>query len=140
MASFKAKEVVRILEKLEFIQKRQTGSHLMMFHPTRKIIIPVPIHTKDIKKGLLRSIIKQAQSTEEEFIISKKTPLYQSGVPLFRKLHTSAQRYQSGGWFSWKVCKLIKENRGFSTRGSLLDSNKIRIPSLQIWAENFKTI
>ncbi len=68
MASFKPKEVVRILEKLKFIQKRQTGSHLMMFHPVSKIIIPVPIHRKDIKKGLLRSIIKQAQSTEEEFI------------------------------------------------------------------------
>lgn len=68
MASFKPKEVVRILEKLKFIRKRQTGSHLIMFHPGNKIIIPVPIHPKDIKKGLLRSIVKQAQSTEEEFI------------------------------------------------------------------------
>lgn len=68
MASFKPKEVVRALQKLGFIQKRQTGSHLMMFHPVRKTIIPVPIHTKDMKRGLLRSIIKQAQSTEEEFI------------------------------------------------------------------------
>ena len=68
MASFKAKEVVRILEKLGFIQKRQTGSHLIMFHPGRKTIIPVPMHTKDIKIGLLRSIIKQAHSTEREFL------------------------------------------------------------------------
>lgn len=71
MASFKAKEVVRILEKLGFIQKRQTGSHLMVFHPMRKIIIPVPMHTKDIKMGLLRSIIKQAQSIEKEFLERK---------------------------------------------------------------------
>jgi len=68
MASFKPKEIVRILEKLGFIPKRQTGSHLIMFHPGSKVIIPVPIHPKDIKKGLSRSIIKQAQSTEEEFI------------------------------------------------------------------------
>lgn len=68
MASFKPKEVVRVLEELRFIQKRQTGSHLIMFHPERKTIIPVPLHTKDIEKGLLRSIIKQAHSSEEEFI------------------------------------------------------------------------
>ena len=28
MASFKAREIVKILEKLGYIQKRQTGSHL----------------------------------------------------------------------------------------------------------------
>jgi len=68
MASFKPKEVVSILIKLGFIKKRQTGSHLMMFHPTSKITIPVPIHRKDIKRGLILGIIKQANSTEEEFV------------------------------------------------------------------------
>lgn len=68
MASFKPKEVVSILKRLGFLQKRQAGSHLIMFHPTSQIIIPVPIHTKDIRKGLMKSIIKQAKSSEEEFI------------------------------------------------------------------------
>lgn len=68
MASFKPKEVIRILEKLGFIQKRQTGSHLIMYHPLKKLIIPVPMHAKDLKKGLLRGIIKQANSSEEEFL------------------------------------------------------------------------
>lgn len=68
MASFKPKEVVKILQKLGFVQKRQTGSHLILYHPGTKRIIPIPIHTKDVKKGLMRAIIKQAESTEEEFI------------------------------------------------------------------------
>ncbi len=68
MASFKPKEVVSILQKLGFLKKRQTGSHLVMFHPESKIIIPVPIHTKDVKAGLMKSIIKQANSTEAEFL------------------------------------------------------------------------
>jgi mRNA interferase HicA len=68
MASFKAKEVVSILQKLGFVQKRQTGSHLIMHNPKLNRIIPVPMHTKDIKKGTLRSIVKQADSSEEEFI------------------------------------------------------------------------
>ena len=68
MASFKAREIVKILQKLEYIQKRQTGSHLIMYNPKVKRIIPVPIHTKELKKGLVRAIIKQAVSTEEEFL------------------------------------------------------------------------
>lgn len=68
MAAFKPKEVIQILGKLGFVQKRQTGSHLIMFHPTSKKIIPVPMHTKDIKPGLMKSIIKQAGSTEEDFL------------------------------------------------------------------------
>lgn len=68
MAAFKPKEIVKILRKLGFIEKRQTGSHLIFYNPAKKTIIPVPIHNKDLKKGLLRSIIKQAGSTEEQFL------------------------------------------------------------------------
>ena len=68
MASFKSREVVRILEKLGYIQKRQTGSHLIMYNPQKNRIIPIPMHNKDIKRGLLRGIIKQAESTEKEFL------------------------------------------------------------------------
>lgn len=68
MAAFKPKEVVKILKKLGFVEKRQTGSHLIFYHPIKQRIIPVPIHNKDLKKGLLRAIIKQSDSTEEEFI------------------------------------------------------------------------
>ena len=68
MPSFKPREVVKILSKLSFIQKRQTGSHLIMFNPKSKTTIPVPMHAKDIKKGLLQGIIKQAKSTEKEFL------------------------------------------------------------------------
>ncbi|MEK7559469.1 MAG: type II toxin-antitoxin system HicA family toxin [Patescibacteria group bacterium] len=68
MSSFKAREIVKILQKLGYIQKRQTGSHLMMYHPKSKRIIPVPIHTKELKKGLVKGIMKQAESSEKEFI------------------------------------------------------------------------
>lgn len=68
MASFKAREIVKILQKLGYVQKRQTGSHLIMYNPKLKRIIPVPIHAKELKKGLVRGIIKQAQSTEKEFL------------------------------------------------------------------------
>lgn len=68
MASFKPREVISILQKLGFIRKRQTGSHVIMNNPSSKRTIPVPMHAKDIKKGLMQSIIKQADSTEKEFL------------------------------------------------------------------------
>ena len=68
MPSFKPKEVVKILKKLGFIEKRQAGSHLIMYSSELNKIIPVPIHPKDLKKGLLRGIIKQAESSEKEFL------------------------------------------------------------------------
>ena len=68
MASFKPKEVISILQKLGFIHKRQSGSHVLMYKPETKVSIPVPLHTKDIKRGLLLGIIKKADSVEEEFI------------------------------------------------------------------------
>lgn len=68
MAAFKPREVISILQKLGFIRKRQTGSHIIMYNSDSQKTIPVPLHTKDIKKGLLKSIIKQADSTEQEFL------------------------------------------------------------------------
>lgn len=68
MASFKPREIISILKKLGFVEKRQTGSHLIMYHPKKNKIIPVPIHPKALKRGLLKAIIKQAESSEEEFL------------------------------------------------------------------------
>lgn len=71
MTAFKAREIIKILEKLGYIKKRQTGSHAIMFNSKTKKTIPVPMHVKDIKKGLFKAIIKQAGLTEKEFIKMK---------------------------------------------------------------------
>lgn len=68
MASFKPKEIIAVLSKLGFARKRQSGSHAIMFHPDSKVTIPVPVHAKEMKRGLLLGIIKQAKSSEEEFL------------------------------------------------------------------------
>ncbi len=72
MPSFKPKEVVKILRKLGYIEKRQRGSHLIMWGQKSGISISVPIHTKDLKRGLLKGIIKDAKSSEKEFLKLKK--------------------------------------------------------------------
>ncbi|MEK9135474.1 MAG: type II toxin-antitoxin system HicA family toxin [Patescibacteria group bacterium] len=68
LPALKPKKVIKVLKIIGFRQVRQTGSHLILVNKITKRIISVPIHSKDIKRGLLFSIIKQADLTIEEFI------------------------------------------------------------------------
>jgi len=51
-----------------FIKARQTGSHLILWHPETKRIVSIPIHPRTLKKGLLSGIIKEVNLTLEEFL------------------------------------------------------------------------
>ena len=68
LSVIKPKKIVRILKKLGFEERRQTGSHLIFRHPESKKIIPIPIHNKDLKKGTLLNILKQAGISKKEFL------------------------------------------------------------------------
>jgi len=63
---YKAKEVLRRLERAGFKTRRQSGSHLVLRHPDGRQTY-VPMHTGDVPTGTFRSILKQAGMTEEEF-------------------------------------------------------------------------
>jgi len=58
-------KLIKILLYLDYIPIRQKGSH-RVFMKENKIIV-VPIHNKDIGRGLLRSIINQMGITKEQF-------------------------------------------------------------------------
>ncbi len=64
-----AKQVVRALKKLGFIEDRQKGSHLVMVNTSTGKRTVIPIHSRrTIKKPLLKSIIENdAQISIEEF-------------------------------------------------------------------------
>ena len=64
----KPRELIRVLEKKGCILKRQTGSHRIFYYPEKQRIIVVPVHAKEIKKGLLRSIIKELDLSNKEFL------------------------------------------------------------------------
>ncbi|MFN5168344.1 MAG: type II toxin-antitoxin system HicA family toxin [Cyclobacteriaceae bacterium] len=55
----KPKELIRLLEKEGFVFVRQSGSHAIFRKPGHKLIV-VPIHSRDIPTGTLRSILKDA--------------------------------------------------------------------------------
>ena len=65
---FRAKEVVRALERAGFYIHHQSGSHARLLHRTKtELRVTVPIHSKDIPPSLLRRILKQAGLGEDQF-------------------------------------------------------------------------
>ena len=62
------KEVVKLLVKLGYAVDHQTGSHIILRQnkdPHRRLTIP---NHKEIAKGTLRAIIRQAGLRREEFL------------------------------------------------------------------------
>ena len=70
MASLPAisgKEVVRIFESFGWSVARQRGSHIIMIKEGEIITLSIPNH-KEVAKGTLRSLIRSANLTVDEFI------------------------------------------------------------------------
>lgn len=61
LPSLKSRGVVKILKKNGFIEIRQVGSHLHLYHPQKNLRATVPIHNKDLKRKTLASILRQAK-------------------------------------------------------------------------------
>ena len=63
----RAEEVVRVLEKLGFSRVRQSGSHAIFRHQDGRWVT-VPIYKgRDLGKGILRKILKDAGISVNEF-------------------------------------------------------------------------
>jgi predicted RNA binding protein YcfA (HicA-like mRNA interferase family) len=61
-------EVITALEKAGFELRRQTGNHMIMYKPGIRRPISIPQHPKDLPKGTLRAIIREAGLTRSEFL------------------------------------------------------------------------
>lgn len=55
-----SREVIKLLKKDGWVLVRITGDHHHFKHPTKKGIVTVPHPNKDVPKGTLSSIFKQA--------------------------------------------------------------------------------
>ncbi len=69
LPNLKAKQLVRVLEKIGFVVVRQKGSHVILVNEKSKLRTVVPVHTGEtIRKSLLMEIIKQVNLTVENFL------------------------------------------------------------------------
>lgn len=66
LPSISGKETMKAFEKLGYERELQRGSHIVMVFPGRRPIA-VPEH-REIKRGTLRSLIRDSGFTVEEFL------------------------------------------------------------------------
>ncbi|MBI3103773.1 type II toxin-antitoxin system HicA family toxin [Candidatus Daviesbacteria bacterium] len=67
LSPIKARELIKILKKIGFMERRQKGNHLFLSHEDGRTTV-VPIHpSKSIGTGLLRSILHDVKLSPEEF-------------------------------------------------------------------------
>jgi predicted RNA binding protein YcfA (HicA-like mRNA interferase family) len=66
LPSLKPAEVIRILERNGFWRITKHSKHRI--YTDGQHIVPVPFHRRDLKPGTLRSIIRLAGWTAEEFL------------------------------------------------------------------------
>jgi len=63
----KPRDLIAILKKKGFVQTRSVGSHFRFRHPDGSQTT-VAFHREPIPKGTLKSILRQADLTVEQFI------------------------------------------------------------------------
>jgi predicted RNA binding protein YcfA (HicA-like mRNA interferase family) len=67
--ALKPKEVMRALKRAGFYIHHTSGSHYYLKHPKDPaILVSVPFKVRDIKRGTLHSILRQAKLSREEFL------------------------------------------------------------------------
>lgn len=59
-------KTVRALRRAGFEQVDQSGSHVKLRHPVTRRTVIVPLH-RELKRGTLAGILRQAGMTAEEF-------------------------------------------------------------------------
>ena len=59
-------KLIKILEKKGYVLDRSKGSHRIYYHPVTKRRVVVPFHKKDLPKGTLLQILRDAGIEREE--------------------------------------------------------------------------
>jgi len=67
LGNISGKEAARAFEKAGWIPLGQVGSHLVMVKPGIRVNLSIPQH-KELAKGTLRALIRNASLTVDEFI------------------------------------------------------------------------
>jgi len=66
LPSLTSRKIIRVLERKGFILDWSKGSHQIYYHPDTKRRVVVPVHKRDLPRGTLLEILKQAVITREE--------------------------------------------------------------------------
>jgi len=64
LPALRPKRLVAALKKAGFYEIRQRGSHLQL--KRGNLLVTVPMHTLDLERGVVRSILRQAKMSDHE--------------------------------------------------------------------------
>ena len=67
LPAYTSKQLLRIFRQAGFLVDHQSGSHIVLRHPDGRRTV-ILYHARDLKRGTLMGIIKQAGYTIEEFL------------------------------------------------------------------------
>ena len=69
MPQVTARELIRFLKLQGFVEDRQSGSHLTLWHEDKKLSVTIPVHTgADVGRGLAIRILKDAGFSIEDYL------------------------------------------------------------------------
>lgn len=68
LPAVKPREVIRFLEQNGFILDHASGSHFIFYNQTSKRRAVVPQHNRDLPKGTLLSLLREAGFSRNELI------------------------------------------------------------------------
>jgi predicted RNA binding protein YcfA (HicA-like mRNA interferase family) len=66
LPAVRPRQVIRFLEQNGFALDHTSGSHLIFYHPVSRRRAVVPRHNRDLPKGTLMSLLREAGFTRDE--------------------------------------------------------------------------
>jgi predicted RNA binding protein YcfA (HicA-like mRNA interferase family) len=68
LPQFTPKKLIKKLNRLGFVVDHTTGSHIIMYHKKGNRRAVIPYHLKDIPKGTLASLLREAGISRNELL------------------------------------------------------------------------
>jgi predicted RNA binding protein YcfA (HicA-like mRNA interferase family) len=68
LPAVRPREVIRFLEQKGFILDHASGSHFIFYHPVSRRRAVVPRHNRDMAKGTLLSLLREAGFARDDII------------------------------------------------------------------------
>ena len=67
LPAIRPQQMVRAFQRAGFQVDHQTGSHLILRHPETRRKVSIPQHNRDLRRGLMMALIREAGLTPEAF-------------------------------------------------------------------------
>jgi len=68
LPAVRPRQIIRFLEQRGFVLDHTSGSHFIFYHPFSRRRAVVPRHNRDLPKGTLMSLLREAGFARKELI------------------------------------------------------------------------